>query len=132
MRESWEGKPASSSFDIYEGTYTYYRQIEAPTKEEGETYDMGSSSIDIVKTAQKIASIAIKAMAFYLLFYATLCFSMIIAENVTGYTFPDNPVKSDYPAPVLFEVIAFLLGPYVFWLLVVAAYDFAKNVRKNA
>ena len=132
MREYWGGKPASSSFDIAEGTYTYYSQIKTPTKEEGETCDMRSYSTDILKTAQKIASIGIRAVAFYLLFYATLIFSMIIAEAMTGYTSPDNPVKSDYPAPVLFEVIAFLLGPYVFWLLVVVAYDLAKNVRKNA
>ena len=132
MREHWEEKPSSTSFDIAEGTYTYFSWDETPSKDESETCDMRGSSIDILKTAKKITSITVRAVAFYLLYYATLCFSMIIAENVTGYTFPDNPVKSDYPAPVLFEVIAFLLGPYVFWLLVLAAYDVAKYVRKNA
>jgi len=131
MRESWEGKPASSSFDIYEGTYTYFSWDETPSRDESETCDMRSSSIDILKTAQKIASIAIRAVAFYVPVWPIVVFSLIAAEAVTGYTLPDNPVKSDYPAPVLFDVLVFF-GPYVFCLMAVAGYDLAKYVRKNA
>ena len=87
--------------------------------------------MDEFKVIRKIGSIAIRAVVFYVLGWTTILFSFLIAEAVTGYTWPDNPVVSDYPAPVLFGVLVYL-GPYVFWLLKVAAYDLVKNVRENA
>lgn len=85
----------------------------------------------IFKAIRKIGSIAIRAVAFYVLLYAAVLFSVLIAEAVTGYTWPDNPIESDYPAPILFDVLAFFLGPYVFWLFAVAAYDLMKKEMEN-
>ena len=75
---------------------------------------------------------AVHAAGFYVLSYCMVVFSVLITAGVTGYTVPDNPVESDYPKPVLFDVIGFVFGPYGFWILAVAAYDLVKTVKRNA
>jgi hypothetical protein len=108
----------------------YHKSTVKSTVEEGGNCDMRVSSIEILKTAQKIASIAIRAVAFYILYWCTGIFSFGNAECLTGYTYPENPFKSDYPAPLLYDLVV-VLGPYVFCFVAVATYDLIKSRRKN-
>ena len=83
------------------------------------------------KIASKIGSIAVRAAALYFLYWSTFTFSFFGAEVLTGYTYPDNPIESDYPVPALYN-LAIVCGPYIFWFLMVTAYDLTKNARKYA
>ena len=92
---------------------------------------MRISQIYVLKVFQRIGSIVIRAAGLYVAFWAILCLSFLVAEAVTGYTYPDNPIESDYPVPVMFNLLLFL-SPYIFCLLVVTGYDLVKYARKNA
>ena len=92
---------------------------------------MRISQTYVLKVFRKIGSITIRAVGLYVAVWATLCLSFLVAEAVTGYTYPDNPIESDYPVPVMFDVL-FFFSPYIFCLLVVTGYDLVKCVRKNA
>jgi len=88
------------------------------------------SQLYVLKVFRKIGSIVIRAAGFYVAVWATLLLSFLVAEAVTGYIYPENPIESDYPVPVIFDVL-FFFSPYIFCLLVVTGYDLVKYVRKN-
>ena len=78
------------------------------------------------RAAGKTASILLRGLSLYLLTYLFIGLSLLIAWAVTGYDYPDNPLEHDFPAPLLHEIIAFLVGPYAFWMVFVAVYDLIK------
>lgn len=79
------------------------------------------------RAAGKTASILLRGLSLYLLTYLFIVLSFLIAWAVTGYNYPDNPLEHDFPTPVLHEIIAFLVGPYAFWMVSVAIYDLIKR-----
>jgi len=91
---------------------------------------MRISELDVLEALRRICSIVIRTTGFFVVVWACLLFSFLIPEAVTDYTYPDNPIESDYPAPVLFNVLIFVIS-YVFCLLVVICWDLVRKVRKK-
>jgi hypothetical protein len=76
--------------------------------------------------------VLVTAVWLYVLTLASMLFGLLVAWAITGYSPPEQPLNSDYLEPDSYGLIFALIGPYAFWVLVVAGCRFTQIARPGS